>query len=317
MKRLSKFLVLALIVGGGVAGLASAKTINGCEIKPRTHCPGADLRGADLSGANLFSANLSHADLSHAELFSADLREADLSGADLSAADLTDANLTGANLSGINLSGADLRRAKLHPANLRNAIMSHADLSSADLGGADLSGADLSGANVHRANLYGATFCHTRMYDGSENNSGCGSSGRPTAGGQRILRGPSSVIPGRVYSFHISGFIRGEKVYPNVLPVSCPRTSERCEQSPCPSCAVTRIGASGAATVRFRWPKTSLYVVGNMDFRHYRWQRRSSALIRIDLASTRVPRGCKRMPSITANPRAGSVVCAETFAQIK
>jgi hypothetical protein len=133
---------------------------------------------------------------------------------------------------------------------------------------------------------------------------------------QRTVNGPPSVVPGHAYLFGVSGFIPGEEVYATVQPVSCARTSDRCEQAPCPSCASTRIGPSGTATVRFRWPESSLYVVANMDIAHHRWRRRSQALVRIDLASRIVPRGCQRMPSITANPQAGSIVCAATLTQI-
>jgi hypothetical protein len=141
----------------------------------------------------------------------------------------------------------------------------------------------------------------------------------PTAAAylQRTVSGPPAVVPGHVYSFYVSGFTPGVRVYPTVQPVDCARTTERCEQDPCPSCAVTRIGSSGTATVRFRWPRTSLYTFANMDFGHYRWQRGSRALVRIDLVSRVVPRGCQRMPSITANPTAGSVVCAATVTQIR
>lgn len=133
---------------------------------------------------------------------------------------------------------------------------------------------------------------------------------------QRTVNGPASVLPGDVYTFYVSGFSLGETIYPTVQPVSCARSGERCVQDPCPSCAVTRIGASGTATVRFRWPRRSFYVFANMFFAHYKWQPGSRALVRINLASTRVPRGCQRMPSITANRQAGSVVCAATLTQI-
>lgn len=134
---------------------------------------------------------------------------------------------------------------------------------------------------------------------------------------QRTANGAASVVPGNVYAFYVSGFTAGERIYPTVQPVSCARTSERCVQDPCPGCAATTIGASGTATVRFRWPKTSIYVFANMDFGHHRWRPGSRALVRINLASTRVPRGCQRMPSITANPQAGSVVCAATLTEIR
>lgn len=134
---------------------------------------------------------------------------------------------------------------------------------------------------------------------------------------QRTVNGPGSVVPGHVYTFFVSGFTPGERIYPTVQPVSCARTSERCVQDPCPSCAVKTIGASGTATLRFRWPKRSLFVFANMYFGHYRWRPGSRALVRINVASTRVPRGCQRMPSITANPQAGSVVCTATLTQMR
>ena len=133
---------------------------------------------------------------------------------------------------------------------------------------------------------------------------------------QRTLNGPATVRPGHVYTFSLAGFVPGEEVYPTVQPVACARRSERCEQDPCPACAVTKVGANGTALVRFRWPHDALYVIANMSFKHPRWRRGSSALVRIDVASTRVPRGCQRMPSITANSQAGSIVCAATIARI-
>ena len=145
MKRLSKFLVLALIVGGGVAALASAKTVNGCELKSfETKCPGADLHGADLR-----DAILEFADFSHANLNGADLR--------------------GAHLYKALLNGAQLNTAKLSYAYLVRADLSSADLRNANLGGTRLSYADLSGAD-----LRGARFCQTIMPDGNVNNSDCG-----------------------------------------------------------------------------------------------------------------------------------------------
>jgi hypothetical protein len=133
---------------------------------------------------------------------------------------------------------------------------------------------------------------------------------------QRTVNGPASVVPGHMYTFYVSGFSPGELIYPTVQPVSCARSSERCVQDPCPSCGSARIGSSGAATVRFRWPEESFYVFANMSFAHYKWRPGSRALVRINVASTSVPRGCQRMPSTTANPRAGSVVCAATLTQI-
>lgn len=138
---------------------------------------------------------------------------------------------------------------------------------------------------------------------------------------QRTLNGPAAVVPGHVYTFTLSGFTPGEEVYPTVQPASCARTSERCEEAPCsiagsPHCSLWRIGPSGTANVRFRWPELSAYVVANMAIAHHRWRRGSRALVRIDLASRRVPRGCQKMASLTANPQAGSTVCSATLTTI-
>lgn len=86
---------------------------------------------------------------------------------------------------------------------------------------------------------------------------------------QRTVNGPASVVPGHVYTFYVSGFSPGEAIYPSVQPISCARSSERCVQDPCPSCALTRTGGSGTATVRFRWPRRSFYVFANMLLAHY------------------------------------------------
>lgn len=134
---------------------------------------------------------------------------------------------------------------------------------------------------------------------------------------QRTLNGPAHVAPGHTYTFYVSGFTPGEPVYPTVQPVSCARSSGRCEQSPCPACATTRIGASGTATLRFRWPTSSIYAIANMDIVHHRWRWGSRAIVRVDLAARALPAGCERMPSTTANPQAGSIVCAATLTRIR
>ena len=149
-----------------------------------------------------------------------------------------------------------------------------------------------------------------------------GSVAAATAYLQRTVNGPAAVMPGHVYTFHVSGFRPGELVYPTVQPVSCARTSERCEEAPCsvegnPPCSIWRTGPSGTANVFFRWPTLSVYSVANMDIAHHRWRRGTRALVRIDLASRRVPRGCQKMASLTANPHAGSTVCAATLITIK
>ncbi|WP_051341215.1 pentapeptide repeat-containing protein [Azospirillum halopraeferens] len=47
--------------------------VNGCEIRARTGCAGADLSGADLRGADLYRADLSGADLSGVQMYYAEL----------------------------------------------------------------------------------------------------------------------------------------------------------------------------------------------------------------------------------------------------
>ena len=134
---------------------------------------------------------------------------------------------------------------------------------------------------------------------------------------QRTVNGPESVSPGSSYSFYVSGFAAGERIYPTVQPAACARTSERCEQDPCPGCAATIIGRAGTAVVRFRWPRHSVYAAANMSVKSRAWKRGSRALIRIDLASKAVAPGCRRMRSLTANPRAGSIVCAATLTEVR
>ena len=99
MKKIliSLFLITAVLI---TACNPKYKTINRCEIRPKTQCIKFDLREADLSMAKLHGATLA----------GADLRKADLRGADLSAA---------------NLRGADLSEANLHGAYLHEAIYEH------------------------------------------------------------------------------------------------------------------------------------------------------------------------------------------------
>ena len=92
------------------------KTVNGCEVRPKTQCGKFDLSETDLRWAKLRWADLRYANL----------READLREANLSEANLMSANLRGANMRGTELRLADLRGAKLGGAsllgNLRRAI---------------------------------------------------------------------------------------------------------------------------------------------------------------------------------------------------
>ncbi len=185
MKRLSQFLVLALIVGAGFAAFASAETIRGCEIKPGTECWGADLRDANLFDAHLEDAVLVDADLRGAHMEAAHMSSAYLNGANmnrarLDGADLEHAHLPGAQLESGYLYGARLNGASLEIADLKGARLNGADLRGADLRNANLRGADFLGANLRSIQTDGATFCHTIMPDGTENNSDCGAQLRGT-----------------------------------------------------------------------------------------------------------------------------------------
>jgi DNA-binding beta-propeller fold protein YncE len=85
-------------------------------------------------------------------------------GANLSRCDFgRTAALAGSACNGCNLTGA----------NFRGADISGANLGGANLGRACLVDADLTGANLGGARLGGAIFCHTRMPDGTLNDSGC------------------------------------------------------------------------------------------------------------------------------------------------
>ena len=97
----------------GCGGSGSPQTVDGCEIKPSTSCPGADLSGADLSGANLSESTLTSVDLTGTNLKGADLTQANLGGAKIVRTNLSDADLTGANLVGATISAANLDGATL------------------------------------------------------------------------------------------------------------------------------------------------------------------------------------------------------------
>lgn len=109
------FVATALVVVatgcGGSSGPESS--VNGCEIRAGTSCPGADLSGADLASADLSGADLSTANLEGTNLSGANLSRANLSGAQIVDTDLSDANLTSANLTGATITGANLQGATL------------------------------------------------------------------------------------------------------------------------------------------------------------------------------------------------------------
>ena len=141
-KKMTKALALLFFITAVLitACTPKYKTVNGCEIHPRTQCSKFDLSETDLRWAKLRWA---------------DLRYANLSGADLREANLSQANLIWANLRGANMRGAELRLADLRGADLREANLIWTNMSWADLRGADLRGAKLGGAsllgNLHRA----------------------------------------------------------------------------------------------------------------------------------------------------------------------
>ena len=68
MKKIliSLFLITAVLI---TACNPKYKTINGCEIRPKTQCIKFDLREADLSEANLHSAYLHEAIYEHSTKF--------------------------------------------------------------------------------------------------------------------------------------------------------------------------------------------------------------------------------------------------------
>ena len=119
MRSISALRVSVLAVAGAlaVAGCGgsdgSESSVNGCDIKPSTSCPNADLSAADLSGADLSQADLSGADLGGTNLDGANLTEANLSNARIVDANLSNANLTSANLTGATITGTSFDGATL------------------------------------------------------------------------------------------------------------------------------------------------------------------------------------------------------------
>jgi uncharacterized protein YjbI with pentapeptide repeats len=57
---------------------AETVTVRGCQILPKTQCPGGDLSGEKLPNANLTGANLAKANLTGTVLTGADLTDASM-----------------------------------------------------------------------------------------------------------------------------------------------------------------------------------------------------------------------------------------------
>ena len=117
-------------------------------------------------------------------------------GQNLSRCNFFDDDLRGANLRSANLSGAFLAGAELCGADLRSA-----NLSKTDFRHANLTRADLRGTNLSTARLGYATFCETRMPNGTLNNTGCPPSGtaiccQQSECGSSCSRGVCDVIIG-------------------------------------------------------------------------------------------------------------------------
>jgi uncharacterized protein YjbI with pentapeptide repeats len=184
---LASLLFCAAVLAMGVqAPGAAARTIEGCEIKPRTVCFSARLRAVKienedmhdsvLSHALLFSTYLNGTNLSGSFLYEAELHQAHLDDTNLSHTNLINADFREANGDRVNLWGADLRGAYFEDTNLFYYDLRDADLRDAIINGifyrSDLEGADLRGAHLVDA-LDEAILCHTTMPDGSVDNSGC------------------------------------------------------------------------------------------------------------------------------------------------
>jgi hypothetical protein len=130
------------------------------------------------------------------------------------------------------------------------------------------------------------------------------------------LVGPGVVTPGSSYVFRATGFTPGMRLYVTVTPKPCKQGTSVCQLSPCPGCAAVRVRSDGSATFRFVWPKKSFAAVGGMGGSFFAWKPNSRASVYVDSASTSVPRGCIRLPSTTANPKAGTVICAQASVRI-
>jgi hypothetical protein len=126
-----------------------------------------------------------------------------------------------------------------------------------------------------------------------------------------------SVRPGDSYTIEVNGFTPGQSIYLTVAPKDCQGAAGACDLRPCPICASTRISGEGGATITFRWPRRSYLALGSMTSRYFAWKPGSQAEIDVDLVATHVPRGCVRTPSLTANPDAGTIHCAQKIVRIE
>ncbi len=138
-------------------------------------------------------------------------------GCDLSEAILYKASLSKAILSEANLRGADLSGAYLFKAKLEEAKLSDAYLYGANLRKANLRGADLSGAYLYDADLTEATFCYTKMPDGSINNQDCSSFSSEEAPAKTAST--SSKEPVSVVSSVISEVLSGKAAIKKLLTI--------------------------------------------------------------------------------------------------
>ena len=137
--------------------------INGCEIKPKTVCPNADLRFADLSQANLSGADLRGAKLTRADLRGANLIRADLSGADLEAADMRISLLKHTKFIGANLRSANFEFARAMQADMSYADLTASNFEAAKIYRIQMIGAKIINANFQEAKLYQANLSHAIM----------------------------------------------------------------------------------------------------------------------------------------------------------
>lgn len=137
--------------------------INGCEIKPKTVCPNADLRFADLAQANLSGADLRGAKLSRADLRGANLIKADLSGADLEAADMRISLLKYTKFFGANLRSANLEFSRAMQADMSYADLTASNFEAAKIYRIQMVGAKIINANFQEAKLYQANLSHAIM----------------------------------------------------------------------------------------------------------------------------------------------------------
>lgn len=139
-------------------GIADARVVGDCDIRPGAQCEGANLVSASLSddtltGANLRAANLTDAYIEGSRLARVNLTDATLDGLAVLRSSLAGANLSGATGANVSFSSTSLRRATARQASLDASQFLRVDGTDTDFTGAELGGGYIEGGTWLRADF--------------------------------------------------------------------------------------------------------------------------------------------------------------------